>query len=249
MPNCKNCGAEVDLDQKTCAWCGTENPAGGGAPPQRLKPAPIPAPPPPRPQAPSAASTGSEMRIHKGSGPSIEDARKLAQIGDMTGALSLFNRILETQPSHTEALFGLGGVYFKQGEHRKAIEQWLKLKVIDPNYPNLENWIGQAKQKLPPSPPRKPASSLDVSTEAPAPDEDWRRQSVKISEEEQERALAAAARPQPRVEAEPEPPEAILEEDDGVVRAKPWVIPVGWGMIVVYVGLIWLLYFSSLVRG
>ncbi len=230
MPNCKKCGAEVDPDQKTCAWCGEENPLKGG-----------------KPAAPAAttSSSGSELRVHKGTGPSVEDARKLAQMGDMSGALSLFTRILEAQPSNEEALFGIGGVHFKIGDSKKAIEQWLKLKVINPQYPNLENWIQQAKQKLPPPVPKKEPHP-PVSTE---PEEDWQRQSVRVTEEMQQEALAKAAESPPPSPSQVEPEiEEILEEDDGIVRPKSWVIPLGWGLIVLYIGLIWLFYFSSIVR-
>ncbi|MCA9430420.1 MAG: hypothetical protein KC940_07930 [Candidatus Omnitrophica bacterium] len=247
MPNCKNCGAEVDIDQKTCAWCGAENPASGGKP---AAPQPKPKPPQPSPPAPQPSASGSEMRTHKGTGPSIEDARNLAQRGDLDGALSLFHRIHETQPNNQEALFGIGGIHFKKNEPKKAIESWLKLKVLNPNYPNLENWIQQAKQKLPPAPEKpSPRPTHSASPSSLNVEEDWRQQSVKVTDPQVDtphRAPKPAAKPK---QEKTQIDEILEEDDDGSIKPRSWVIPMGWGLLTVYLLVIWILYFSAWIRG
>jgi hypothetical protein len=78
-------------------------------------------------------------------------------------------------------------------------------------------------------------------------EEDWQQQSVRISESDQAKHLVGEKpfAEVPRVVPEME---EVLKEDDGVVRSKPWVIPLGWMLIVAYAGIIWLLYFSSVFR-
>jgi hypothetical protein len=168
----------------------------------------------------------------------------------------LFRTILDTDANDQEALFGMGGVHFKKGDARRAAEAWLKLKVLNPAYPNIEGWIAQAQQKLPSSPqisaPRHPPSSVEIPLPPRRPsyedsefghgeeEDDWRRQPVRVTKVDA-----------PRIESpKPLPPSKGTEtgnEDDESKwmggRIPTWMIPAGWVLMLIYLGVIGLLYF------
>ena len=43
--------------------------------------------------------------------------------------------------------------------------------------------------------------------------------------------------------------EILEEDDDGSIKPRSWVIPSGWGLLTVYLLVIWILYFSAWIRG
>jgi tetratricopeptide (TPR) repeat protein len=154
MPNCPKCGQEVDPDQRLCAWCGEELKKPIGA---KIPAGGAPAESPAKPK-----------------GPTSEDARTLAKRGDLTGAIRLFNQVLENNPHDQEALFGIGGIHFKKAEYKKAAESWLRLKVMNPAYPKIDSWIQQAQKHLTPStqhlqvPPSGPGQAAPGASKAPS---------------------------------------------------------------------------------
>lgn len=252
MPNCPHCNAEVDVGQKICAWCGESV----SAAPKPKAPAAAP-PKPPQPQPPPPVSQSSQPTpVAPRKGPSASDARSLAKRGDLEGALRLYREILSNSPNDPEALFGTGGIHFKEGEHKRAIEVWLKLKVLDPNYPNLDQWIANAKKNLSPSglsapqstsPPRQksPSSPERVPPSAPPPrepEEDWQKQSVRIDHIDEE--VLKEPPPPPKPKKETRQPEPMVEEDENLDTAPPdWLAKAGWGLALLYIALIWGIYY------
>jgi len=251
LPNCPHCNAEVDVDQKVCAWCG--EPVRAASRPKALPSGPTHQPPP-RVSAPVSAPSQPTPTTAK-KGPSAVDARELAKRGDLDGAQRLYREILSNHPNDPEALFGTGGIHFKRGEHKKAVETWLKLKVLNPSYPNLDQWIANAKKNLspsglstPPSPPPRPqtpSTSQRVPippTSSRAPEEDWQRQSVRIDHLDEE-ALKEPP-PAPKFKKEKGKTEPVEEEDESLDNAPPdWLAQAGWGLVVLYIALIWGIYY------
>lgn len=256
MPNCPKCGTEVDVGQKTCMWCGE---ALSGAP------TPVAAPSKPVPAAaaqPRSSSPSSQMVVNSGAGiPTSEDARSLAKRGDLEGALMLFHRILEAHPNDQEGLFGIGGVYFKRGDFKKAAESWFRLKALNPSYPNIEGWLAKVQEKLPSSqniasppasesyaaaPPRpsRPPSSQRITPPSREEDEDWRRQSVRVGSDIDLDKLVVEP-PVKAQEPEKREPDEMLDDISkwmgGTVPA--WVAPAGWGLVLLYAAVVVMVYF------
>jgi tetratricopeptide (TPR) repeat protein len=237
MPHCWKCGAEVDGDQKICAWCGEEqkNVSQPASPPQRPKNI---QPPPPE--------------------EGIEEARKAAQAGHLDKATQIFQSMLNADSNDQGALFGLGGVHFKRNDYRKAVECWLKLKIINPDYPNLENWIAQAQSKFksltpvpktgPPTtsmhdlptkrttPPSKPAGFYGPPSKGK---EDWQSGIVRIKETEIEKKLTAH-QPSPQLVVHTVEPD--LKTLDTVNPVPFWLPLLGWISLVIMSILVVLLY-------
>ena len=244
MPNCPHCNAEVDVGQKICAWCGEEV----SAAPKAKTPAPAPAPPkPPTVAFPAPSAPVAERPSH---GPSAAAARELAKRGDLEGALRLYREILSIDPNDSEALFGTGGIHFKRAEHKKAIESWLKLKVLNPSYPNLDQWVANAKKNLATSgpsspPPPSPAQRPKAPTPLPSPQgpvEDWQRQSVRVDHIDEE--VLKEPLPTPKSKARKTQPEPVEEAEDFPNGAPPaWVAKAGWGLAILYIVMIWGIYF------
>ncbi|MCG3197916.1 MAG: tetratricopeptide repeat protein [Candidatus Omnitrophica bacterium] len=253
MPNCPKCGAEVDVGQKMCAWCGVEL-AGAGSP----APAPPPSPAPVAPQSATPFPTPPRSRTpFPTHGPTVEDARNLAKAGDYDGALTVFRAVVESNPNDQEALFGIGGVYFKKGDHRRASEAWLQLKTLNPNYPNIDGWLSQLQTRPPssqqiqaPPPPSFPTPSPARPSGTPSrsfrredlggtvEEDDWRRQAVRVERTEVPRAPKPEPKPAPVPDTEA--PQDISKWMGGKVAG--WVVPVGWVLIALYLLVVYALY-------
>lgn len=175
-PKCPACGAEVEIGQKMCAWCGADLPLIAPAP---AAPTPVErtshsATEQPVPNArPSRVTVNGNRGVASGTIPTIDEARNLARSGDLDGALTMFERVLDNDSTNAEALFGIGGVHFKRGDRRKAAEAWLKLKRINPVYPHIDSWLSQVSDALPsakPQPAPPPAPRPRPSTVSPEPE-------------------------------------------------------------------------------
>ncbi len=237
MPNCPKCGAEVDVGQKMCAWCGVE--LSGGAPQAPATPPTSRAPTPARAQPPPSSH-----------GPTVEDARSLAKAGDLEGALTVFRAVVESSPQDQEALFGIGGVYFKKGDPRRAAEAWLKLKTLNPAYPNIDGWLAQVQTRPSSSPhipspeptpypaPSPPRPARREASREPGEEDDWRRQAVRVDRTD--------APPVPKPEPKPVPaPESAAADDVSRWmggKLPGWVVPVGWVLIALYLLIIFAIY-------
>jgi hypothetical protein len=247
-PKCPNCGAEVDIGQKMCAWCGADLPKVAPPPPTHAGRTDRNGPSP---------STGSVL--------SIEEARNLARSGNLEGALSAFEEILTKDSHHQEALFGMGGVHFKKGDKRKAAEAWLKLRRINPAYPHIDSWVSQVQDAIPQptqAAPRQPQAQPVTLSPTPAPpstysrratqpprldvdhgmkshegDDDWTKQSVRI-----DTSKASAVK---EVVSEPSP-----QRYEPVPEFKPnpipiWVTPLSWILVIGYAVLFVGVYFLT----
>lgn len=157
MSNCPKCGAEVEIGQKMCAWCGTDLPASAPAPaPTRVQSAA-----PRQGVEPVSASESQDI-------PSIDAARTLAKTGDLSGAEDIFKAILAENPQDQESLFGLGGIHFKRGSKTQAAELWRRLKILNPAYPHIDSWLNQVVEKVNP-PAASPEPPVESRQEAPLP--------------------------------------------------------------------------------
>jgi hypothetical protein len=175
----------------------------------------------------------------------------------------VFRAILETNGTDQEALFGMGGVYFKKGDRKRAAEAWLNLKVLNPSYPNIEGWLSQVQPKsdssqqlIPPPPPRQAPTAAPPPTQRPAPrawgesdqeglsdEEDWRKQAVRVDRTD----LPLSEAPAPAETPPPSDVDTKGEDDLGKWmggKVPVWVVPTGWALVLVYVGVIALIYFS-----
>ncbi len=258
---CPKCGAEVDADQKMCAWCGTDLPK--MAPPPQPKPLPQAAGP--SVGAHSAHTPHLSRQNGNGGSPatrvsSVEEARTLARSGDLEGALAAFEEILNTDPHHQEALFGLGGVHFKKGDKRKAAEIWLKLRRVNPAYPHIDSWISQVQdaiappiQTSPSSPPSRPATTpLPTQASSPTafprrPTQPRRRDEMNLAVETHEgdddwtkQSVRVDVTKQKEVVVEPatiEEPTPPRNEPIPEFRPNPipvWVTPLSWILVMGY---------------
>ena len=182
----------------------------------------------------------------KGTGPSTEDARQLAKRGDMEGALRLFREILEKDPNDQEALYGIGGVHYKKGDYKRAAEAWLRLKVLNPSYPNIDQWVAEVQKYLTPSglsvaapssaAPQEPAPAYAPPPPPSAAHEDWQRQSVRV-EEIDERAFEEPLPEERKATAEEE------KEEWEMGAPQPWTVKAGWVAVLLYLALIAGFYF------
>lgn len=257
-PKCPNCGAEVDIGQKMCAWCGFDLP--------KVPPANTSQPATTADSGPKTSPSRADQPVSKGpvsttGFSSIEEARKLARSGNLDGALMTFEYILSKEPYHQEALFGLGGVHFKKGDKRKAAEAWRKLQDINPDYPHIDSWVAQVQdapvtppvspapkpQSPPAAPPafsRRPAQrpphdiDSDHETRIHSGDDDWTRQSVRVDVAQREAV-------EEQVIEEPAP-----RRSEPIPAFKPnpipiWVTPLSWILVIGYAVLFVGVYFLT----
>ena len=261
-PKCPNCGAEVDIGQKMCAWCGADLPK-----------TPLPS----ASQSSSSNDPGSSTTsprtgrptppgsVHSAGVTSIEEARKLARSGNLDGALITFEYILSKEPHHQEALFGLGGVHFKKGDKPKAAETWLKLKRINPDYPHIDTWVSQVQEVAAPpqaSPPKSTPRPIPPTPPQPAPstfpsrptrhlepetahvegthegDDDWTKQSIRVDVAQRDTM------------AEPVIDEPTPHNSEPIPEYRPnripiWVTPLSWILVIGYAVLFVGVYFLT----
>jgi len=256
MPSCWKCGSEIDATQEYCAWCGEKQKTAEAQPKFR----PPSGPPPSSTPTPfSSGATGTAA---------IDTARRAAQAGDLDRSLILFQDLLTANPSDQEALFGMGGVHFKKGEFAKAAEAWMRLKVFNPDYPNIDDWITKARDKAASAPatPRAPATPTlppsapqqgwqGHSAPPPPPDfskpgtppppsgasrggEDWQKSMVRVDKTE------PPPEPPPPPKPKKKPPKPEMEAGPPVDPLPTWLVPTGWALMVVYAVAVYVIYFS-----
>lgn len=70
--------------------------------------------------------------------------------GQITGAISLYKRVLEQEPENTQALFGLATSYHRGGQLEEAREVYIQLLSHDPNnWPAMNNFLVLAGEEAP----------------------------------------------------------------------------------------------------
>jgi tetratricopeptide (TPR) repeat protein len=68
--------------------------------------------------------------------------KQLAKESKYKQAVHEFETGLQCSPSNPDIWFNLGGTFFNMQQYDSARYAWLRVKQINPNYPNLDKYFG-----------------------------------------------------------------------------------------------------------
>lgn len=93
----------------------------------------------------------------------IQKALQMEENGDYEGAQAIYEKILKTDPTHEEALYGVAQVHYWQGDYDKALQSFQKLFETNPNH--VPGLIGISKVYLAMGEQRKAQEYLNKAKE------------------------------------------------------------------------------------
>jgi tetratricopeptide (TPR) repeat protein len=76
------------------------------------------------------------------------DAYNLYKLGKMDESLEALNKVLEINPDHAEAHFGIGSIYFRQNLLKEAVEAFTRVTRIKPEYIEAHQRLWLVYKKL-----------------------------------------------------------------------------------------------------
>lgn len=62
------------------------------------------------------------------------DAYNLYKLGKLDQSLEMLRKVIELNPDHAEAHFGMGSIYFRQNMFDDAVKEFTKVTRIKPEY-------------------------------------------------------------------------------------------------------------------
>ncbi len=76
------------------------------------------------------------------------DAYNLYKLGKMDQSLEMLKKVIEINPDHAEAHFGMGSIYFRQNMFDDAVKEFTKVTKIKPEYVEAYQRLWLAYKKL-----------------------------------------------------------------------------------------------------
>ncbi len=76
------------------------------------------------------------------------EAYNLYRYGKMDQSLELLKKVIEIDPDHAEAYFGMGSIYFRQNMYNDAVREFTMVTRIKPEYPQAYERLWLAYKKL-----------------------------------------------------------------------------------------------------
>lgn len=76
------------------------------------------------------------------------DAYNLYKLGKLDQALDMLKKVVETNPDHAEAHFGMGSIYFRQNMFDDAVKEFVKVTRLKPEYVEAYQRLWLAYKKL-----------------------------------------------------------------------------------------------------
>ncbi len=76
------------------------------------------------------------------------DAYNLYKLGKLEQALDMLKKVVETNPDHAEAHFGMGSIYFRQNMFDDAVKEFSKVTRLKPEYVEAYQRLWLAYKKL-----------------------------------------------------------------------------------------------------
>ena len=76
------------------------------------------------------------------------DAYNLYKLGKMDQSLEMLKKVVELNPDHAEAHFGMGSIYFRQNMFDDAVKEFTKVTKIKPEYVEAYQRLWLAYKKL-----------------------------------------------------------------------------------------------------
>lgn len=76
------------------------------------------------------------------------DAYNLYKLGKLDQSLEMLRKVIELNPDHAEAHFGMGSIYFRQNMFDDAVKEFTKVTRIKPEYVEAYQRLWLAYKKI-----------------------------------------------------------------------------------------------------